>query len=191
MNGSPIICPRCGQSNREQARFCIQCGHALAAQPAATASPRSRSWRGLLIGLLALVVVVGLGAAAVWWLKRPPELPAASQATPDGQSTEPGISPTGVSPTTHPPGEAAVSQPATLEATDALEEAEPSRAASSAAPGRHQCSERGAVTATSPPGQRLNHRRSSLFIRRPPAGRGYNGGHLRLQCRHTGRGPRP
>ena len=126
MNGSPIICPRCGQSNREQARFCIQCGHALAAQPAATASPRSRSWRGLLIGLLALVVVVGLGAAAVWWLKRPPELPAASQATPDGQSTEPGISPTGVSPTAHPPGEAAVSQPATLEATDALEEAEPS-----------------------------------------------------------------
>lgn len=83
-----MICTRCGHPNREEARFCIRCGNALAAQLMPGITSMSNSRRGPMLGLLALVVV-GLGAAVVWWLmdSRPPT--PVAQATP-GLTAEPG-----------------------------------------------------------------------------------------------------
>ncbi len=101
-----MICTQCGHPNREEARFCIQCGNALAAQPVPGITSMSHSRRRPLLGLLALVVVVGLGAAVVLWLmsSRPPT--PVAQATP-GSTAEldaAGESPV-ASPTASPVGQ--------------------------------------------------------------------------------------
>ena len=77
-----MICTQCGHPNREEARFCIQCGNALAAQPVPGITSMSHSRRRPLLGLLALVVVVGLGAAVVLWLMSSRSPTPVAQATP-------------------------------------------------------------------------------------------------------------
>lgn len=57
-----MFCSKCGKENKDDASICVQCGAPLGEQEAAVARRSSGSgfWKGVLVGVIALVVMVML-----------------------------------------------------------------------------------------------------------------------------------
>lgn len=52
---SDRYCPECGQQNPAGARFCMQCGYALAGEPAARPGSQGTDWAGIVAAVLAFL----------------------------------------------------------------------------------------------------------------------------------------